>query len=60
MIEVVSSCAISYKIARHVRRTLELFPTWSKRMSLHIETPLLASRPLSLASGLDVWLKLEA
>ncbi|WP_342622216.1 pyridoxal-phosphate dependent enzyme [Pseudomonas alkylphenolica] len=29
-------------------------------MSLHIETPLLASRPLSLASGLDVWLKLEA
>lgn len=29
-------------------------------MSLHIETPLLASRPLSLASGLDVWLKLDA
>lgn len=29
-------------------------------MSLHIETPLLASRPLSLASGLDIWLKLDA
>lgn len=29
-------------------------------MTLHIETPLLASRPLNLASGLDIWLKLEA
>lgn len=29
-------------------------------MSLHIETPLIASRPLSLASGLDIWLKLDA
>ncbi|MFQ6576451.1 pyridoxal-phosphate dependent enzyme [Pseudomonas sp. UM16] len=29
-------------------------------MSLHIETPLLASHPLSLASGLDIWLKLDA
>lgn len=29
-------------------------------MSLHIETPLVASRPLSLASGLDIWLKLDA
>ncbi|RWU18810.1 serine dehydratase [Pseudomonas alkylphenolica] len=29
-------------------------------MSLYIETPLLASRPLSLASGLDIWLKLDA
>ncbi|MFK8333007.1 pyridoxal-phosphate dependent enzyme [Pseudomonas sp. BJa5] len=29
-------------------------------MSLHIETPLLASRPMSLASGLDIWLKLDA
>lgn len=28
-------------------------------MSLHIETPLIASRPLSLASGLDIWLKLD-
>ncbi|MFD2642735.1 pyridoxal-phosphate dependent enzyme [Pseudomonas japonica] len=29
-------------------------------MSLHLNTPLLASRPLSLASGQEVWLKLEA
>lgn len=29
-------------------------------MSLHLETPLIASRPLSLASGQDVWLKLDA
>lgn len=29
-------------------------------MPLHIETPLIASRPLSLASGQNVWLKLEA
>ncbi|MDU9394426.1 pyridoxal-phosphate dependent enzyme [Pseudomonas sp. zfem002] len=29
-------------------------------MSLHLHTPLLASRPLSLASGQEVWLKLEA
>lgn len=29
-------------------------------MPLHIETPLVESRPLSLASGKSVWLKLEA
>lgn len=29
-------------------------------MPLHIETPLVASRPLSLASGREVWLKLDA
>lgn len=29
-------------------------------MSLHLETPLVPSRPISLASGLDVWLKLDA
>ena len=33
-------------------------PAW--RMSLHIETPLLLSRPLSLLAGRPVWLKLEA
>lgn len=29
-------------------------------MALHIETPLLESRPLSLASGRSVWLKMDA
>ncbi|WP_175650339.1 pyridoxal-phosphate dependent enzyme [Pseudomonas sp. Marseille-P9899] len=29
-------------------------------MSLHLNTPLLESRPLSLASGHEVWLKLDA
>ncbi|MDD0976215.1 pyridoxal-phosphate dependent enzyme [Pseudomonas fontis] len=29
-------------------------------MSLHLQTPLIASRPLSLASGQEVWLKLDA
>ena len=29
-------------------------------MPLHIETPLIESRPLSLASGRSVWLKLDA
>lgn len=29
-------------------------------MSLHLETPLVPSRPLSLASGQDIWLKLDA
>lgn len=29
-------------------------------MTLHIETPLIESRPLSLAAGASVWLKLEA
>ncbi len=29
-------------------------------MSLHIETPLILSRPLSLRAGRDIWLKLEA
>ncbi|GHS80648.1 hypothetical protein PAGU2196_14820 [Pseudomonas sp. PAGU 2196] len=29
-------------------------------MTLHIQTPLIESRPLSLASGCTVWLKLEA
>ena len=29
-------------------------------MSLHIQTPLLESRPLSLAAGRSVWLKLDA
>ncbi len=29
-------------------------------MALHVETPLLESRPLSLSSGHPVWLKLEA
>ncbi len=29
-------------------------------MSLHIETPLIKSQPLSLASGCSAWLKLEA
>lgn len=29
-------------------------------MSLHIQTPLVASRPLSLTSGREVWLKLDA
>ncbi|PWB34051.1 serine dehydratase [Pseudomonas sp. SDI] len=29
-------------------------------MSLHLETPLISSRPLSLASGQEVWLKLDA
>jgi len=29
-------------------------------MALHVETPLLESRPLSLSSGLPVWLKLES
>ena len=29
-------------------------------MTLHIETPLIESRPLSLAAGRSVWLKLDA
>ena len=29
-------------------------------MSLHLETPLVPSRPISLAGGQDVWLKLDA
>ncbi|HEX8048695.1 pyridoxal-phosphate dependent enzyme, partial [Rhizobium sp.] len=29
-------------------------------MALHIETPLLESRPLSVASGRSVWLKMDA
>ncbi|CAD5110486.1 serine/threonine dehydratase family protein [Zestomonas carbonaria] len=29
-------------------------------MTLHIETPLIQSRPLSLAAGRSIWLKLEA
>lgn len=29
-------------------------------MSLHINTPLLESRPLSLASGQEIWLKMDA
>src|SRR5256885_16056137 len=29
-------------------------------MTLHVETPLVESRPLGAASGREVWLKLEA
>lgn len=29
-------------------------------MTLHIHTPLIESRPLSLAAGCNVWLKLDA
>src|SRR5262245_61248054 len=29
-------------------------------MALHLETPLIESRPLSLASGCSVWLKMDA
>ena len=29
-------------------------------MTLHIHTPLIESRPLSLAAGRNIWLKLDA
>jgi len=34
--------------------------SWSYLMTLHIHTPLIESRPLSLAAGRSIWLKLDA
>ena len=43
------------------RASARRLPAWHDRcVPLHIETPLLESRPLSLATGKSVWLKMDA